>query len=203
MLTCQLPDPDPVSVRPSRFSHIVLQTNGNLDAMLDWYKTVLHCKPILEIPGMGGFLTYDEEHHRVLIVNNPDAKPHDPDTVGLVHFAYAFENFEQLSNAYVRLKAQGIAPRECINHGFTLSFYYNDPDGNDVELATDVFTTREDLKAWMETGKLAQNPIGCFVDPDDMTERFRNGEPASVLLRDTYEGQPMIVPKQLQPAEEN
>ena len=57
MLTCQLPEPDPTSVRPSRFSHIVLQSNGNLDAMLNWYKTVLHCKPILEIPGMGGFLT--------------------------------------------------------------------------------------------------------------------------------------------------
>ena len=201
MPICQLPEPDPVSVRPSRFSHIVLQTNGNLDAMLDWYKTVLHCKPILEIPDLGGFLTYDEEHHRVLIVNNPDAKPHDPATVGVVHFAYAFENFEQLSNAYVRLKEKGIEPRECINHGFTLSFYYNDPDGNDVELATDVFESRDDLRAWMETGKLARNPIGCRVDPEDMTERFRNGEAASDLFRNTYEGQPMIVPRQLQSAE--
>lgn len=196
MLTCQLPEPDPVSVRPSRFSHIVLQTNGNLDEMLNWYKTVLRCKPILEIPGMGGFLTYDEEHHRVLIVNNPMAKPHDPATVGVVHWAYAFEDFEQLSSAYMRLKEEGIVPRECINHGFTVSFYYNDPDGNDVELATDVFPTREELKAWMESGKLAQNPIGCHIDPDEMTARFRNGVPASEIFRDTYEGQPMIVPGQ-------
>ncbi|MDE0064232.1 MAG: hypothetical protein OXP09_18670 [Gammaproteobacteria bacterium] len=29
MLKCQLPDPDPISDRPSRFSHIVLQTNGS------------------------------------------------------------------------------------------------------------------------------------------------------------------------------
>lgn len=108
-----------------------------------------------------------------------------------------------LSNAYVGLKAKGIVPRECINHGFTVSFYYNDPDGNDVELATDVFTKREELKAWMETGKLARNPIGCYVDPDDMTERYRNGEPASDILRDTYEGQPMIVRERLRPAQEN
>ena len=66
---------------------------------------------------MGGFLTFDEEHHHVLIVNNPGAKPHDPATVGVVHYAYAFETFEQLSNAYVRLKEEGIAPRECINPG--------------------------------------------------------------------------------------
>ena len=49
----------------------------------------------------------------------------------------------------------------------------------------------------METGKLARNPIGCYVDPDDMAERYRNGEPASDILRDTYEGQPMIVREQL------
>ena len=48
----------------------------------------------------------------------------------------------------------------------------------------------------MESGKLAQNPIGCFVDPDEMTARFRDGEPVSKIFRDTYEGQPMIVPGQ-------
>ena len=55
----------------------------------------------------------------------------------------------------------------------------------------------------METGKLAQNPIGCYVDPDDMIKRFRNGEPVSDLFRDTYEGQSMIVPRQFQAAAEN
>ena len=114
--------------------------------------------------------------------------------MGVVHYAYAFETFEQLSNAYERLKEERIVPRECINHGFTVSFYYNDPDGNDVELATDVFPTRQELKAWMESGKLAQNPIGCHVDPDDMRARFKNGDPVSEIFRDTYEGQPMINP---------
>ena len=185
-----LPETEPASVRPSRFSHIVLQTS-NFEPMANWYKNVLRAKPILEIPGMGSFLTYDDEHHRVLIIYRPGLKPQGKKTVGVVHWAYAFATLEQLVNGYERLKGDGIKPRECIHHGFTLSYYYDDPDGNDVELAVDVFESRSDLDAWLKSGKLAQSPIGCFVDPEDILGRKRRGDADKDIFKATGQGEPI------------
>ena len=40
---------------------------------------------------------------------------------------------DDLLDTYVRLKADGIVPHACLDHGMTMSFYYVDPDGNSVE----------------------------------------------------------------------
>ena len=67
MSTTHLPDPAPPQLRPSRFSHLVLQT-PRFPEMTAWYKTVLSARPMLE-NDLVCFLTYDEEHHRVMIGN--------------------------------------------------------------------------------------------------------------------------------------
>ena len=48
--------------------------------------------------------------------------------------AYGLTSFGDLVLTYERLKAGGITPFLPLNHGFTTSLYYHDPDGNDVEL---------------------------------------------------------------------
>jgi hypothetical protein len=48
----------------------------------------------------------------------------------------------------------------------TLSYYYADPDGNYVELQTDVIGDWSKSKAWMQTSEAFKaNSIGQFVDP--------------------------------------
>jgi catechol-2,3-dioxygenase len=185
MATARVPEPAPANLRPSRFSHLVLQT-PNYQAMVQWYKTVLSAKPMLE-NGVVCFLSYDEEHHRLMIGNNPGLSPRDPKAAGVVHFAYAVETLEDLVNAYLRLKRVGIVPHHCMNHGFTTSIYYHDPDENEVELQVDNYKTREEMNAWFATGAFDRDFAGKFFDPEFMVERHHAGIPeAQILQQDLY-----------------
>jgi catechol-2,3-dioxygenase len=185
MATAHLPTPSPSHLRPSRFSHLVLQT-AQFEAMKAWYTTVLSARPMFE-NGVVCFLTYDEEHHRVMIGHNPNATPRDPKAAGVVHFAYAVEALEDLVNAYLRLKDEGIVPHSCINHGFTTSLYYHDPDGNEVELQVDNYKTRESMDAWFRTGAFDRNFVGVPFDPEHMVARHREGVTEDqILQQDLY-----------------
>ena len=56
----------------------------------------------------------------------------------------------------------------------TLSYYYADPDGNNVELQVDNFGDWKKSTEWMRTSEeFKANPIGEFVDPDAGRRRSR------------------------------
>jgi catechol-2,3-dioxygenase len=185
-MTARVPDPAPAQLRPSRFSHLVLQT-ARYDEMVAWYQTWLSAKPMLE-NGIVCFLAYDDEHHRLMIGRNPNLKPRDPQTAGVVHFAYAVETLEDLVNYYLRLKDQDILPHHCMNHGFTTSLYYHDPDSNEVEIQVDNYQTRESLNDWLGTGAFDRNFAGVFFEPERMVELFRAGVPdAQILQKELYQ----------------
>jgi len=185
MATARIPEPAPAHLRPSRFSHLVIRS-PRFQEMVRWYETVLSAKPTFENE-LVCFLTYDEEHHRVMIASDPRATPRDPKAAGLVHFAYAVESLDDLVNAYLRLKAEGIVPHECVNHGFTTSFYYLDPDGNEVELQVDNFPTREAANAWFATGAFDRNFFGHRFDPEYVVRRHLEGASHDdIVLRETY-----------------
>jgi len=180
-MTARLPEPAPPHLRPSRFSHLVLKT-ARFRAMTDWYKTVLSARPMFENDAVC-FLTYDEEHHRVMIGHDASATPRDPKAAGVVHFAYAVETLEDQVNAYLRLKEQDIVPHNSIDHGFTTSLYYLDPDGNEVELQVDNYETREAMDAWFATGAFDGNFVGVPFDPERMVALHRGGVPEDTILQ--------------------
>lgn len=186
MAMARLRDPAPAHLRPSRFSHLVLKTK-RFREMTDWYKTVLSARPMFENEAVC-FLSYDEEHHRLMIGHAPDATPRDPKAAGVVHFAYAVESLDDLVAAYLRLRERGIVPDHCINHGFTTSLYYLDPDGNEVELAVDNFATREAMDAWFATGAFDRNFVGHGFDPEEMVRLHREGLPAEHILQEALYG---------------
>lgn len=179
--TALLIEPNPPQVRPSRFSHLVLQT-PQFDAMKAWYKTFLSAKAMFE-NDLVCFLSYDEEHHRLMIGNNPGLTPRDPKAAGVVHFAYAVETLDDLVNNYLRLKGEGIVPHNCMNHGFTTSLYYLDPDQNEAEYQVDNFKTREAMDAWFSTGAFDRNFVGFAFDPEHMVKLHREGLPEDDILQ--------------------
>ena len=186
MDTARLIEPVAAGLRPSRLSHLVLKT-PQFQKMTDWYKTVLSAKPMFE-NAIVCFLSYDQEHHRLMIGQDLNAKPRDPAAAGLVHFAFAVEMLEHLVNAYERLKAQGIVPDHCVNHGFTTSLYYDDPDGNLCELQVDNQKTREEMDAWFATGAFDRNFFGFVFDPERMVKLHREGIPEDqILQRELYQ----------------
>jgi hypothetical protein len=83
---------------------------------------------------------------------------------------------------YTRLKSAGIEPYWCINHGPTLSMYYRDPDGNQVELQIDIFDDIEGTNEWFAQSDFATNPFGVKFDPEDIIRRHAAGEARETLL---------------------
>ena len=106
----------------------------------------------------------------------------DPTAAGVDHIAFTFADMGALLGTFARLKASGIEPYWCINHGPTTSLYYRDPDGNQIELQIDNFQTDAELKAFFESGSFAANPIGVAFDPERLVERFENGDSLAELV---------------------
>ncbi|MFZ5784619.1 MAG: VOC family protein [Pseudomonadota bacterium] len=168
-------------VVPSLFAHFVLRSS-NMAAMVDWYCTVLGMH-VVKRNDFICFLTYDDEHHRLAIVNIPGLQAPDPKSWGLAHVAYAYRTVGELLSTYRRLKALGIEPYRPIHHGPTLSMYYHDPDGNSVELQVDCFKTKEETAAYFQTEAFTRNPIGVDFDPETLVAAWERGAPEAELLR--------------------
>ncbi|MGW1848086.1 VOC family protein [Streptomyces sp. NPDC001966] len=166
---------------PGKLAHIVLRT-GRLSPMTDWYVRVLEGRVTFANEALA-FLTYDDEHHRVaLVATEASERPTDAHT-GLHHAAFTYTTLGDLLQTYQRLKRGGILPFWCINHGPTTSMYYEDPDGNHIELQIDNFATEEALDEWFRSGAFEANPIGVVFDPDDLVRRFDAGESFAELVR--------------------
>jgi catechol-2,3-dioxygenase len=176
---------DPTAtVSPKKFAHVVLRSRGRYDEMIQWYQTVLNARIVVQAPHMT-FLTYDDEHHRIAIVNMPHANPHDPNAEGLDHLSFTYESLAGLLATYARLKATGIEPFCPVNHGPTTSLYYHDPDRNRVELQIDNFDDPDECTEIMKN--LEANPIGVLVDPEELAERLAAGATEKELVQMTAE----------------
>lgn len=178
---------DSAPLRPARFGHIVLRSN-HFDEMTRWYKAVLNARPLFERTG-ACFLTYDDEHHRVLIFSDPNATDRPATAAGVAHFAYLFNNLTELMSTYERLRdEEKITPTYCVNHGFQFSLYYHDPDKNEVELGCDNFATRQEINDWFAEGHFATNFYGYNFDPEEVYEWHKNGVSDEQVFADTYKG---------------
>jgi len=169
------------AVSPALFAHFVLRTS-NFDAMRSWYKTVLNAR-IVHDNGTLCFMTYDDEHHRLALVNVAGLQKPAADSWGLNHVAYSYRTMRDLLSTYVRLRDQGILPFRPINHGPTVSMYYHDPDGNGVELQVDAFSTKEAAAAYFDSDAFRENPIGVRFDPEQLLKAFEAGVPEEELMR--------------------
>jgi len=166
---------------PARLAHFVIRTSRFAE-VLAWYRNVFHAKTSFENP-MLAFLTYDEEHHRIAVLNAAQMKTPQELYTGVDHVAFTYGSLADLLLTYERLKGIGIRPFWCINHGPTTSMYYRDPDGNEVELQVDNYDSIEEATAYFYSPAFASNPIGVDFDPDALLAKLRAGEPVSALLR--------------------
>ena len=167
---------------PKKLSHLVLQTNRR-EQMVEWYCKVLGAELLFQNKFIA-FISYDDEHHRVAFLDpGPlnDKVAAEGKTaraggeVGLHHVAFTFDPLD-LADHYDGLKAQGIAPHRCVNHGMTTSMYYYDPDRNQVELLVDNFATAIEGQNYMRRRSATdKNPVGIVYDPEELVGQVRSG----------------------------
>jgi catechol 2,3-dioxygenase-like lactoylglutathione lyase family enzyme len=151
------------------------------DQTVHWYETVLGAHVAFGNP-MVSFLTYDDEHHRIAVVNVPGI-PESAPAAGVDHIAFTYASLDDLLQTYRRLRGAGITPCRCVNHGPTTSLYYRDPNDVQVELQIDNFADAEALSTWMRSGAFERNPIGVEFDPEVLCARLERGDPLAELLQ--------------------
>ncbi|EXJ79170.1 hypothetical protein A1O3_08671 [Capronia epimyces CBS 606.96] len=177
---------------PTALAHVVLRTN-NYRAMVDFYVQFLGGKVAYENEYLA-FITYDEEHHRIAILQLPETANKVRNTAGLEHIAFTFDTLDDLALAYRQRKELGMLPVWCVNHGPTTSMYYEDPDGNQLETQVDNFDSVEETDKFMRSNAFAENPIGVDYDPEDLIRRLQAREDDKSIKE-----RPNIGPRSLPP----
>ena len=151
------------------FHHVNLKTT-RLQEMIDYYRALVGAEVVFQYE-LGAWLSNDGANHRIALLAFPNFAddPEKENRTGMHHSAFEYATFEDLNASYLRLKDAGIAPALCLDHGMTFSYYYADPDGNNVELQVDCFGDWARSTNWMRNSEeFKANPIGVFVDPDEI-----------------------------------
>lgn len=170
----------PHPVKPSKLAHVVIRT-PRFEESKDWWGKVLVAAPAYENEQLS-FMTYDDEHHRIGIINMPQLESQDMSKAGPEHIAFTYSSLGELLANYRRLKGHGIEPFWCINHGPTISMYYRDPDDTKVELEYDVFPDPAGVDAFFESGAYEENFMGIIFDPEEMVRQYEEGVPIEQIV---------------------
>ena len=182
--------PDAQRVRRPLLHHVNIKTR-DVQAIIDWYELVIGSRVLFQWDG-GAFITNDEANHRIAIFTAPSLVDDDERVTrtGLHHVAYEYPSLDDLLATYVRLKANGVVPGACLDHGQTTSFYYFDPDGNGVELQVDNFGSWEKSSEFiLNDPRFRADPIGTPVDPDLMVTARDQGMSADEIHERAYNGE--------------
>jgi catechol 2,3-dioxygenase len=183
-----MPDTTVPTIKPT-LHHATFKTT-RLQEMIDWYTKVVGINVNFQFPG-GAWTSNDRANHRLafLAVSGLSEDAEKIFHAGLHHTAFEYGSFADLLSSYARLKALGIEPEVCVNHGLTTSLYYVDPDKNMVELQVDNFGDWDKSSQWMRTApEFRDNPIGAFFDPDLVLAAHKAGLGFEQILKDSYAG---------------
>jgi catechol-2,3-dioxygenase len=121
--------------------------------------------------GMVAFLSGDpaEESHQIAIFTNP----------ALRHIAFKVGTLADLRAAYTRIIDMGLPIKMAFNHGVSLAFYFDDPEGNLVEV-------------YWATGMAFDQPYGDTLDLALPEEALR--QEVEQLVRQASEQTPQSLP---------
>ena len=138
------------------------------------------------------FLSNDEISHRFAVIEIPGltADPDHSRHQRLQHVAFEFGSFDELLGTYARLKALGIVPKFSVDEGPQTGFYYEDPDGNSIEINACNYTERwTALEHMQSSGDFDRRPIGVHVDPDKMIAAREQGATPWELHKRAWKGE--------------
>ena len=124
-------------VRLKELGHILLRVL-DLDRSKKFYSEVLGFKVLEEDPEHGGtFMALEGQSHAIDLFQVKDADAalrQTPGVRGLGHIAFRVEREEDLKDAYASLREHGVEITRTIDHVSQKSIYFNDPDGNTLEI---------------------------------------------------------------------
>jgi catechol 2,3-dioxygenase len=126
-------------IQPDRIGHVVIKVR-DLERSTKFYTEVLGLTVMKVEPGfkMTFLASNGRDHHELAVMEvGPNAPTSPEHAVGLSHIAFRLRDEAHLRAAYGELKAQNVRIISAVNHGVTKSIYFQDPDGNELEVYCD------------------------------------------------------------------
>lgn len=172
---------------PTGFGYHVLYSGENHAAMVRWYQALFggEARALEGPPGEEDSL--DDTHDTVVIVKRTDLAqveaPFPPGKPGILHMAWSYPSLAELMYVYRHARDQGIRVHTVLNTGILIQFYYEDPDGNQIELQVDNYDTSEETQHIQRTkGTRVPIPKEHFYDADKMLAMLEAGIPDQDLF---------------------
>lgn len=120
-----------------RIGHVLLRV-ADVERSKAFYTHMLGFEIVEEDPVHGGvFMTLGENGHTLDLspVDDPETAQRSPlNRIGVHHIAFLVDSQEALKDAYFTLQDQGIEIVRAVDHVSQKSIYFNDPDGNRIEI---------------------------------------------------------------------
>ena len=124
-------------IQLKRLGHVLLRV-ADLERSKAFYADLLGFAIAEEDPAHGGvFMTLGESGHTLDLFPAQDTEPApDPDRrrPGLQHIAFQVDSDAALKQAYFTLLEHGVEITRAMDHVSQKSIYFNDPDGNGLEI---------------------------------------------------------------------
>ncbi len=180
--------------KPATFVENVHLKVENLDRSLKFYQTILGFD-ILERTSESAKLTTDGETSILSLEQPSDVIPKQGRTSGLYHFAILLPSKTDLANFVVHL-AQNQIPIGSSDHQVSLALYFNDPDGNGIEVYCD-----RDAAEWTWQG----DQVVMTVDPLDFDDLLKHATSTTAwqgMPKDTVMGHIHLHVSEIKSAEE-
>lgn len=181
--------------------HHIGLTTGRFEEMVDWYKNVLGMEPVhysenpagdigIEVKAL--WVTNDEANHRIAIIGIPgltedvNRSKHSR----IQHIAFEYDTLDDLLDTYLRLKNLGIIPNVTADQGVSIAFYYDDPDGNTVELTMDTFGDWGKSKEYMQKSPtFKKKPMRKYIDVEKVLAAREQGLSVNEIHERAYAGE--------------
>src|SRR5215831_15170886 len=124
-------------VRLTGLGHVLLRVL-DLERSKKFYSEVLGFHVLEEDPEHGGtFMALEGQSHAIDLFPVTDAEAAErerPGVRGLGHIAFRVESEAALKDAYATLREHGVEIARTIDHVSQKSIYFDDPDGNTLEI---------------------------------------------------------------------
>ncbi len=126
--------------RIQRVGHVVLRV-ADVDRAEAFYRDALGMETVRRSP-TAAFMSFGTQHHDIGLfsVNGEPTRGN----AGLGHVALVIDGgFAELQELHQRLVDHGVEIASLTDHGMTKSVYFNDPEGNRLEIYADVMPPEE------------------------------------------------------------
>lgn len=131
----------------TRIGHAHLKVR-DLDHAIDFYTRFLALKFVERIDDDYAFLSGGDFHHEIALQNvGPSAPPPAQESTGLYHVAFEVPDRRSFAEAYSQLTEAGVRVA-IVDHLISWAMYFDDPDGNGLEIYWDTRDEPGGEKLW-------------------------------------------------------